>query len=156
MPKGNSRAFKIQLLRAHMSKRVADSMGLELQPHSALDAIISATGLTGLENSIELAKMYIEAHAVRMRVTAENKGTWAAIALWNESFPGPEGLDEVLCGLIDREASNSVREALLELYHGYIDAMRLELESGTAGVEEPAEEMKDEERAALAAAGRRD
>ena len=156
MPKGNSRAFKIQLLRAHMSKRVADSMGLELQPHSALDAIISCTGLTGLENSIELAKMYIEAHAVRMRVTAENKGTEAAIALWNESFPGPEGLDEVLCGLIDREASNSVREALLELYHGYIDAMRLELESGTAGVEEPAEEMKDEERAALVAAGRRD
>jgi hypothetical protein len=154
MPKGNSRAFKVQLLRAHMSKRVADSLGLELQPHSALDAIISATGLTGLESSIELAKMYIEAHAVRMRVTAENKGTEAAIALWNETFPGPEGLDETLCGLIDREASDSVRDALLELYHDYIDAMRLELESDAAPLEEPPEEMKDEERAALTAAGR--
>jgi hypothetical protein len=141
-----------------MSAAVADSLGLEVLPGSALDAIIAATGLTGKELSTEMARMHIEAHAIRIRCEAEKTGTLGAIALWNETYPA---LDDILVDLIEGEPHGGRRAELTELYHAYIEAMHGELDALRADVSSeqydlppPAadEEMKDEERAALVAA----
>lgn len=149
MPRHN-RPRKLALLRAHMSAAVADSLGLEVLPGSALDAIIAATGLTGKELSTEMARMHIEAHAIRIRCEAEKTGTVGAIALWNETYPA---LDDILVDLIEGEPHGGRRAELTELYHAYIEAMHGELDA-EYDVPPPAaeEEMKDEERAALVAA----
>jgi hypothetical protein len=122
-----SRARKIALLRTHMSNTVIDKLSVDVLPNSAIDQIIAATGLSGLDSSYRMAELYIEAHAMRIRIAAEKDGLDAAISAWNSTFPGESGLDAKLCELIDGEQSVGKREKVIALYHSYQDGMRAEL-----------------------------
>jgi hypothetical protein len=88
-----------------------------------LEKVAGAFGLTGKETPLEMAKMHVTAHSVRMRQIAEQKGLQAARDEWNASWPST---DDTLCSIIEN-APKPDRPALEYLYDNYIEAMHNEL-----------------------------